>query len=166
MEAVSPSVPDRRDLLTALGFVLLVNLVGGLPALVAGPDTAWFAALEKPAFYPPGAVFGVVWTVLFSLLGVALWLVWRRGTDRRTVRVALATFVGQMALNVVWTPVFFGLQAPLWALGIVLALWAAVLGTIVAFDRVDRRAALLLVPYLCWVSFAALLNFELWRLNA
>ncbi|MFC5367694.1 TspO/MBR family protein [Salinirubrum litoreum] len=156
---------DRRDLLTAGGFVLLVNAVGASGALLGGPGSPWFAALTKPWFYPPGWAFGVVWTALFSLMGVALWLVWRAGTDRREVRVAIGAFAGQMVLNLAWTPAFFSLQRPLVALGIILALWVAILGTMVAFRRVSRWAALLLGPYLLWVSFAAVLNFELWRLN-
>lgn len=156
---------NRRDLLTAGGFVLLVNVVGASGTLLGGPGSAWFEGLTKPWFYPPGWAFGVAWTALFSLLGVALWLVWRRGTDSREVRVALGAFAGQMVLNLAWTPAFFSLQQPLVALGIILALWLAILGTMAAFRRVSRRAALLLVPYLLWVSFAAVLNFELWRLN-
>jgi tryptophan-rich sensory protein len=156
---------DRRSLATALGFVLLVNVVGASGALLGGPDSAWFAALEKPWFYPPGFVFGVVWTALFSLLGVALWLVWRAGTERRDVQVALAAFAGQMVLNLAWTPAFFTLQRPLVALGIISALWLAIVATMAAVDRVSRRATLLFVPYLAWVSFAAVLNYQLWRLN-
>jgi tryptophan-rich sensory protein len=157
--------PDLRDLLTAGGFVLLVNVVGASGALLGGPGSAWFESLTKPWFYPPGWAFGVVWTALFSLTGIALWLVWRQGTDRREVRVAVGAFAGQMVLNLAWTPAFFSLQQPLVALGIILTLWVAILGTLWAFRHVSRRAALLLVPYLLWVSFAAVLNFELWRLN-
>ncbi|SEQ80305.1 TspO/MBR family protein [Natrinema salaciae] len=157
-------LPDAGSILTALGFVLLVNLVGALPSVFFSPDTPWFRSLEKPWLYPPTIAFPVVWTLLFSLLGVALWLVWRSDADGR--RLALGLFVGQMSLNVAWTPAFFGLEAPLVALGIILALWAFVAGTVVAFRRVDRRAAALLVPYLAWVTFAAVLNYELWRLNA
>jgi tryptophan-rich sensory protein len=156
---------DWRSVATALGFVLLVNVVGASGALLGGPDSGWFAALEKPWFYPPGFVFGVVWTALFSLLGVALWLVWRAGTERRDVQVALTAFAGQMVLNLAWTPAFFTLQRPLVALGIIVALWFAIVATMAAVDRVSRRATLLFVPYLAWVSFAAVLNYQLWRLN-
>lgn len=157
-------LPDAGSLLTAVGFVLLVNLVGAAPSVVSSPDTPWFRALEKPWFYPPTIAFPVVWTLLFTLLGVAVWLVWRSDADGR--RLALGLFVVQMGFNVVWTPAFFSLEAPLLALGIILALWGLVAGTIAAFQRIDTRAAALLVPYLVWVTFAAVLNFELWRLNA
>lgn len=137
--------PDGRDLLAVLGFVVAVNALGAAPALLAGPDSAWFAGLAKPSLYPPPATFGAAWTLLFTLQGAALWLVWRAPAGR-VRRVALAAFAVQFALNLAWTPVFFGLQAMLAALGVVLALLVVLLGTVGAFARVDRRAALLLVP--------------------
>jgi tryptophan-rich sensory protein len=157
-------LPDGRSLVTILGFVVLVNAIGAAPALLAGPDSAWFAALEKPWFYPPPATFGVVWTTLFTLQGIALWLLWTQRPSR-DVRLAYAAFAGQFVLNLAWTPAFFALQQTLVAFGIIVALWVAVLITIGLFNRVDRRAAALLVPYLLWASFAAVLNFEIWRLN-
>ncbi|PGF15920.1 TspO protein [Natrinema sp. CBA1119] len=162
--SISQRLPDGKSILTAVAFVLLINLVGGLPGVFSSPETAWFRSLEKPWFYPPGIAFPVVWTLLFTLLGVALWLVWR--SDAAGRRLALGLFAVQMLFNVVWTPAFFTLEAPLVALGIIVTLWVLVAGTILAFRRVDRRAAALLVPYLAWVTFAAALNFELWRLNA
>ena len=162
--SIRQRLPDLGSLLTAVGFVVLVNLVGAAPSAVASPDTPWFRALDKPWFYPPTIAFPVVWTLLFTLLGVALWLVWRSDADGR--RLALGLFVAQMGVNVVWTPAFFGLEAPLVALGVIVVLWGLVVGTILAFRRIDRRAAALLIPYLAWVTFAAVLNFELWRLNA
>ncbi|WP_254841282.1 TspO/MBR family protein [Natronomonas marina] len=157
------TLPSREAALRAVGFVLLVNVVGAAPALLAGPDSAWFQALEKPALYPPPVVFGIVWTALFTLMGVALWLVW--GSDAEGRQVAIALFAAQMAFNVAWTPVFFAREALLVALGVIGALWVLVAVTIVAFDRVDRRAAALLVPYLLWVSFAFFLNYRFWQLN-
>ncbi|MDZ7746307.1 MAG: TspO/MBR family protein [Halobacteriales archaeon] len=148
------SVPDSRTLLTALGFVVGVNAVGALPAAFVGADTSW---IDKPAFFPPELAFPVIWTLLFTLLGVALYRVWAAPASRDRSR-ALTLFAGQFALNVVWTPVFFGLRAPTAALAIILALWVAILATVVAFDRVDRPAAALFIPYFAWVSFAAVLN--------
>ncbi|MFP8955582.1 TspO/MBR family protein [Natrialbaceae archaeon A-CW3] len=154
----------RRDVLEVVVFVIAINVVGGLPGVLSGPDSAWFRALEKPAFYPPEIAFPVVWTLLFTLMGVALWLVWRAsGTGRG---LALGLFVGQMAVNVAWTPVFFGLEELFAGLVVIVTLWVLVAATIVAFRAVDRRAAALLVPYLLWVTFASVLNYELWRLNA
>ncbi|PCR92019.1 TspO/MBR family protein [Natrinema ejinorense] len=162
--SITHRLPNGGSILTAIGFVLLVNIVGAAPSVFSSPDTPWFRALEKPGFYPPTIAFPIVWTLLFTLLGIALWLVWRSEADGR--RLALGLFAAQMLFNVAWTPAFFALEAPLVALGIILVLWGLVVGTILAFRRVDRRAAALLVPYLVWVTFAAVLNFELWRLNA
>ena len=157
--------PGRGELLRVFGFVILVNVVGALPAALGGPDSAWFQSLEKPWFYPPGWAFGVVWTLLFTLLGIALYRVWATGFERRPVKVAVGAFALQMAFNVAWTPTFFTLQRPGLALGVIVGLWVLVVGTILAFDRVDRTAAALLVPYLAWISFAAVLNYALWAMN-
>ncbi|SEO55563.1 TspO and MBR related proteins [Halogranum amylolyticum] len=165
MELTRNAPRERRDWVTLVGFVVLVNVVGAVPAVLGGPDSAWFAALEKPWFYPPSVTFGIVWTLLFTLMGVALWLVWRRGTDSSAVRLALGAFVLQFVFNVAWTPVFFALQRPAAAFWIIVALVVAVVGTIAAFARVDRRAAALLVPYLLWGCFAAVLNYTIVQLN-
>ncbi|MFC4540885.1 TspO/MBR family protein [Halosolutus amylolyticus] len=161
---IGTRLPDGKSIGTAIGFVLLVNLVGALPATTSSPDSSWFRSLEKPAFYPPDIAFPIVWTLLFTLLGIALWLVWRSDADARGA--ALGLFAAQMAFNVAWTPAFFGLERPLLALGVIVVLWMLVAATIAAFRRVDRRAAALLVPYLAWITFAAVLNAEIWRLNA
>jgi len=155
----------RRDLLWALAAIVLVNLLGAVPAVLGGPQSAWFENLVKPALYPPGWAFGVVWTLLFTLMGVAVFLVARGGLDERPVRVALGLFGLQFVFNVAWTPTFFVLQRPLAALGVIVALALLLVPTIWAFDRVDRRAAALLVPYLVWVLFAAVLNYQFWALN-
>lgn len=125
---------------------------------------AWYDGLAKPWFNPPSWVFAPVWTLLFALLGVALWLVWRQAPTQ-PVQLAVAAFAGQFILNVAWSAAFFGLQSVAGGLVVIVALWIAIGATIVAFWRVDRRAGLLLVPYLAWVSFAALLNATIWLLN-
>jgi tryptophan-rich sensory protein len=163
--ARSPVSLDRGDLPTVLASVVGVNVVGAVPALLAGPDSAWFRSLVKPAIYPPPWAFGVVWTALFTLLGVALALVWLAGPERRPVRVALGFFAAQMALNVAWTPAFFALEDLALGLAVIVALWPLVAATLWAFARVDRRAAALVVPYLLWVTFAALLNYRFLVLN-
>ena len=157
-------LPDPGAIARAGAFVVAINVVGSLPALVGSPDTPWFRGLAKPAFYPPEIAFPVVWTSLFTLLGIALWLVWRSDRDGR--RLAIGLFALQMAFNVAWTPAFFALENLLLGLAVILALWVLIVATILAFRRVDRRAAALLVPYLAWVTFATVLNVELWRLNA
>ena len=148
-----------REGLIALGVVLSVNALGALPAVFAGADTNW---IDRPWFYPPEILFPIVWTLLFTLMGVALFIVWRHGTDQRSVRVALGTFAVQFALNLAWTPVFFGLQRADLGLIVIGMLWVAIGTTIVMFSRVSRIAAALLVPYLAWVSFAVVLNYAIY----
>ena len=147
-------------MLTLLG-PLAVGALGSIPTARSIPT--WYRTLEKPGWNPPDAVFAPVWTTLYGLMGVALTLVRReRGSS---AAAAQAAFGLQLALNLAWSFVFFGSRDPRGALGVVGMLWLAILGTIVAFWRVRPAAALLLVPYLAWVSFASLLNAEIVRRN-
>lgn len=125
---------------------------------------AWYASIHKPAWNPPSWLFGPVWTTLYLMMATAAWLVWRRG-GFAAQRRPLGWFLGQLALNAAWTPIFFGLHWMGVALVEMLLLWGGILMTIKAFRPVSRPAAWLLVPYLAWVSFAAVLNFTLWQLN-
>lgn len=145
--------------------VLLCEVVGSAPALFTAEDVAtWYPTLVRPWFTPPNWLFAPVWTVLFALLGVALYLVWREGASPER-RVALTLFAAQFALNVTWTVAFFGARSPTAGLVVIVALWVAVLATVFAFGQVNRPAAALVVPYLLWVSFAGLLNLAIWQLN-
>lgn len=141
------------------GWVLLAFAASAAGAFFTPGD--WYASLNKPSFNPPGWVFGPVWTALYAMMGVSAWLVWRRGNAARP----LAPWLVQLALNAAWTPVFFGLHRMDVALVIIIAMWLAILATILAFRRHSRAAALLLVPYLLWVGFATVLNAALWQLN-
>ncbi|HOI58826.1 MULTISPECIES: TspO/MBR family protein [unclassified Methanoculleus] len=149
--------------LAAVGVCLLAAAVGSLFTMPAIPT--WYAGLVKPALNPPAWVFGPVWTVLYILMGVALYLVWIRGWDRKDVKVAMAIFGVQLVLNVLWSYLFFGLQAPFFALIEIVLLWLAILMTIGAFYRVSVPAAVLLVPYLLWVTFATYLTYGVYVLN-
>jgi tryptophan-rich sensory protein len=149
----------RREGLIALGVISSVNALGAIPAVFAGADTGW---IDRPWFYPPEILFPVVWTLLFTLMGAALFIVWRHGSHQRSVRAALVTFAIQFAINLAWTPVFFGLQRPGLGLIVIGLLWATIVATIVLFSRVSRIAAALLVPYLGWVSFAVVLNYAIY----
>jgi len=136
-----------------------------LGALFTGPAVGtWYQEIRKPAFSPPSWVFGPVWTALYAMMAVAVWLVWKKG-DAAGRSAALALFGVQLALNAAWSPIFFGLRSFGWALVDIVALWLAIVATLVAFLRVSASAGLFLVPYLAWVSFAAVLNFAIWRLN-
>jgi tryptophan-rich sensory protein len=126
----------------------------------------WYASLAKPDWTPPTWVFGPAWTILYAMMALAAWRLWRRRhACPRESRRALALFAVQLALNLAWTPVFFGMQRPDLALAVILLLWAAIAATIVAAWKACRTAAALLVPYLAWVTFATALNMAIWRLN-
>jgi benzodiazapine receptor len=151
-------------LIVACGVSLAAGAIGSLAVTDPGFNS-WYAELQKPGFMPPSWVFGPVWTVLYLLMGVAAFLVWQRGLGARLVRTALLWFLVQLALNAAWTPVFFGLHRIGLALVVIALLWAAILVTMYYFFRVTRPAGMLLVPYLLWVSFAAVLNAAIWHLN-
>ncbi|MDJ0973439.1 MAG: TspO/MBR family protein [Planctomycetota bacterium] len=142
---------------------VLLSFVPSLTGIFFRPG-AWYAALEKPAWTPPGWVFGPVWTTLYTLMGIAAWLVWRKA-GWSGARTALSLFLVQLALNAAWTPLFFGVHAMLVAFVCIVLMWLAVAATLVAFWRQTRLAGVLLVPYLAWLTLASALNFELWRLN-
>ena len=124
----------------------------------------YYASLAKPSWSPPAWVFGPVWTALYLMMAVAAWLVWRQG-GWRAQRAPLSLYLLQLALNALWTPVFFGLRSPGLALVVIVSLGAAIVLTGRAFRPVSRVASWLLVPYLVWVVFAAALNFSIWRLQ-
>lgn len=125
----------------------------------------WYARLQKPAWNPPNWIFGPVWTALYTMMGIAAWLVWKRG-GFNAQRTALSLFFLQLLFNALWSPSFFGLKSPALALADIIFLWLALLGTVIAFWKANRFSAALLVPYLVWVSFASALNFAIWRLNS
>jgi benzodiazapine receptor len=155
--------PTSRSLLALAGWVLLCFGAAAFGGMFMPGE--WYAALRKPSWNPPGWVFGPVWTALYTMMAVAAWLVWRQGGWARQ-RKPLLLFLAQLALNAAWTPLFFGLKHPGLALAEILLLWLAIAATLASFRPVSRPAARLLAPYLAWVSFAAVLNFTLWKLNA
>lgn len=144
-----------------LGVCFLVAAVGAAASLQAG---SFYAELVRPEWAPPATVFGPVWTVLYGSMAVAAWLIWIR-RETRLARVALVFFLLQLALNALWSWLFFGWNQGALSFLDIVSLWLLLVATIAMFWRVSRLAGLLLVPYLLWVTFASALNFEIWRLN-
>ena len=150
-------------LLVSVAIPLCVGWIGSLFTTPAIPG--WYAGLEKPFFSPPNWVFGPVWTLLYVLMGFAWFLVWKN-PDFRKKRNAGILFFGHLALNFAWSAIFFGMRNPFLAFLEILALLISIAALIFVFWKVRKVAAILLVPYFLWVSFAAILNFEIWRMNA
>jgi len=136
--------------------------IGG--AFTASSVRTWYQEIAKPTWTPPEWVFGPVWTVLYAMMGIAMWLVWRSGGWPRA-RVALILFGVQLLLNTGWSIIFFGARSPGLAFAEILLLWCAILATMVAFWSHSKAASVLLVPYVAWSSFAAYLNLTIWRMN-
>jgi translocator protein len=154
---------DVLKLILAIGICELAGVVGSL--FTSSSIAEWYAYLVKPELAPPNWVFAPVWTTLFALMGIAAFLVWKKGLQRQEVRLALGIFAAQLILNTFWSIIFFGLRSPAGALVEIVILWLAILATIMAFARISRPAAWLLVPYLLWVTFATYLNYTIWLLN-
>ncbi len=150
------------NIIALAGWLLICFAAASLGAFFMPGE--WYASLNKPSWNPPAWVFGPVWTGLYTMMAVAAWLVWKRG-GFTAQRRALGLFLVQLALNALWTPLFFGLHRIGAAFGEILFLWIAIMVTTVHFHRVSRPAAWLLIPYIAWVAFAAVLNGTLWMLN-
>lgn len=155
-----------KDPLKLIVALLIPLSAGWIGAIFTTPAIdSWYVGLVKPDFTPPDMVFGPVWTILYFLMGVALYLVWREGASVPRVNFAIGIFSVQIILNTLWSIVFFGMESPGGGLFIIGLLWLSILANIFAFARISKIAAYLLAPYLLWVSFAAALNFEIWILN-
>ncbi len=154
------AVADRRSPLAPIVIALAVLAIAAVGGLATDTTSAWYEQLDRPAFQPPGAVFGPVWTVLYVALGVATWLAWRHVTDARRPTI-LGLFAANYVLNLLWTVIFFQWQAPT-AAGIeILALLGTILVLIALLWRRQRTAAWLLVPYAAWVTFASVLTWTI-----
>jgi len=154
-----------KDILKLVISILICQLAGFLGSLVTTPAIqTWYETLKKPFFTPPNWIFSPVWISLFILMGISLFMVWRK-QDHPLLKTTLIFFLIQLILNILWSVAFFGLRSPLLGLVDIILLWVAILWTIQHCLRVSRMAGLLLLPYLIWVSFAVALNFSLWLLN-
>lgn len=146
--------------------VTICELAGYVGAVfTTGSVNTWYTTLVKPSFNPPNWVFAPVWSTLYLLMGIALFLVWTKSSEVPSTRKAISVFALQLALNVSWSAVFFGLRFIAGAMGIIIVLWCSILWTIVVFRKVSAAAAWLLLPYIIWVSFAVVLNGALVYLN-
>ena len=155
-----------KNVLGLVGAVAICEIAGGVGAIFVAPNiTGWYSTLVKPALNPPSFLFGPVWSLLYLLMGIAVFIVWKKGIQEKNVRHAINIFVLQLILNAIWSPIFFGMQNPALGLVDVSLMWLAIVWTIVAFWKVSKSAAWLLIPYIAWVSFALYLNLSIWRLN-
>ena len=169
MNCVDTETHFNQDRKKWFGLVVSIGIclgAGGLGAIATTPEIeGWYRTVTKPAWNPPDAIFGPVWSTLYLMMGISAWLVWKQ-SEFKLVSKPLVFFVVQLCLNISWSFIFFGMHQIGWALFEIVLLWIAILTTIVVFFRYSKLAGWLLVPYLCWVSFAIVLNFALWRLNA
>jgi translocator protein len=157
-------VRDWRIWLGLVGWIAVSLAAGQIGNLLGAGDASFYQELNRPAWAPPSWLFGPVWIVLYLLMGIAAWLVWReRGFEH--ARGPLVLFLVHLVFNAAWTGIFFGLREFGLAFAEILILWAMIVALVVAFYRIRPVAGALLVPYLAWVSFAAALNFALWQMN-
>lgn len=146
--------------------IVISELAGGIGSfftISAIPN--WYATLVKPTLNPPSWIFGPVWTTLYFLMGIAAFLVWNKGWDRKDVHKALGVFLFQLVLNAMWSIIFFGLHSPFWAFVDIVAMWLAIIWTMTLFYKISKPAMWLLLPYILWVSFATYLNYSILILN-
>ena len=158
------STPTRAGtFILAIGICYLAAAVGS--AFTALSVDTWYAGLVKPPFTPPGWFIGAVWTVLYLLMGISLFLVLEKDMDRPEVKQGVSLFSIQLCLNVIWSLLFFGLRSPFLALIGILLLWGSIAATLIQFLKISRPAAYLLIPYLVWVTIATCLNAAILLLN-
>jgi benzodiazapine receptor len=155
------------DILRLITSIVICLTAGALGSYFTTPAiSTWYATLIKPSIAPPNWVFFPVWTTLFIMMGISLFLVWKKGFQDHQVKVALSVFAVQLILNILWSAAFFGLRSPLAGLIEIVFLWVAILVMILRFMRISKVAGFLLIPYILWVTFAAIINFLIWRLNS
>lgn len=155
-----------KNILTLAGALLIPQIIGLTGALFTSASIpTWYATLTRPELAPPNWVFGPVWTLLFILMGIASFLIFQKGYERRDVRIALSLYGAQLILNLLWSLLFFGAHNPGLAFAEIVVLWLVLFLTIKKFWPLSKTSAYLLVPYILWVSFAGYLNYSIWILN-
>ena len=155
-----------KDIVKLVVSIVACQCAGLIGSVFTTPNIpTWYATLEKPFFTPPSWLFAPAWIILYVLMAIAAFLIWRKGLLEEGVKCALIVFLVQLVLNALWSVVFFGLQSPLYGMVVIIALWIAILLTIIKFFKLSTAAGALLLPYILWVSFAAVLNISIWVLN-
>ena len=157
------TLPDIAKLAISIGATQMAGVIGSI--FTARTVSSWYLTLRKPTWTPSGSVIGPVWISLYLVMGIAAFLVWRKGLEYAGVRIALLLFLVQLVINTLWSAAFFGLASPLAGFVVIAILWVAIVGTIIAFMRVSLGAGLLLLPYVSWVSFAGVLNWSILIMN-
>ncbi|MBN2043364.1 MAG: tryptophan-rich sensory protein [Candidatus Aenigmarchaeota archaeon] len=146
--------------------VVICELAGIIGSFFTMPSIpTWYASINKPEFIPPNWVFAPVWTTLFLLMGISLYMIWDKGLNKKENKTALYVFGVQLVLNIIWSALFFGLQNPLAAFIEIIVLWVAILASIIFFYRISKWSGIIMIPYILWVSFAAFLTYSVWVLN-
>jgi len=155
-----------REIFRLSASISTAQMAGAIGALATSTSlSTWYAHLKKPALAPSGRIISRVWIVLYVLMGISAYLISRRESDHAGAKGALSLYRFQLVLNVLWSWAFFYLRSPLAGLAVISFLWLSILATIMKFRKISAAAAILLVPYLLWVSFATYLNYSLWRMN-
>ena len=152
-----------KQLIVSILICQIPGILGGFITVSSIP--AWYAYLEKPSLVPPNWSFSIVWTLLYLLMGISLYIIWQKGWSAPGVRTAISIFGVQLFFNLMWSYLFFGMRSPQMGLAGIILLWVLIGVNIIQFYRISRPAGLLLVPYILWVSFAAYLNYAIMVLN-
>jgi tryptophan-rich sensory protein len=156
----------KNKILKFVAAVAICELAGVIGSFfTASSIQNWYAGITKPVFNPPNWIFAPVWTTLFLLMGVALFLAWTKKAERKLKRTAMILFDFQLVLNIAWSMIFFGLHSPFWAFVDIVALWILILLNAICFYKISKAAGWLYAPYLLWVGFAGVLNFTIWMIN-
>ena len=157
---------SAMDIIKLIVSIVACEGAGGIGAIFTTPAIpAWYAGLRKPTFTPPNSVFGPIWITLYLLMGIAVFLVWREGLGQEGVTIAFVAFWAQLVVNILWSVVFFGFRSLFGGMVMILLLWMGILISIITFFAVSHLAGWLLIPYIIWVSIAANLNVQVWKLN-
>jgi len=162
----------KKTILGVIISIIIAQLAGAVGSFFTAPSIqSWYIFLEKPFFSPPNWLFAPAWITLYALMGIAAFLVWssyKKNAEEKTkkeIKTALWLYGIHLVFNALWSVIFFGLQNPVWAFFEILILWVLILVVALKFCKIRRAAGILFIPYILWVSFAAILNFTIWQLN-